>query len=623
MTPRAPLLFVLSLAPAVAAAGPPAAGGAMAVNTYTTGSQYLPDVAASPSGGFVVVWESRGQDGSDGGVFAQRFGASGAPAGGEFRVNTYTTGWQGTPRVAAGANGRFVVVWASAGQDGSGPGVFGRVFDGGAAVTGEIPLGVHTTAGQTTPAVALDASGGFVVAWSSDGPDGGSYGIRARRFEASGAPAGGEIAVNAFTVGTQLNPSVAVAAAGGFVVGWDSLQDGSGPGVFLRRFDAVGDPLTGDVLVNTYTTNAQDTPHVVPVPGGGFVVAWNSMHQDGSVRGVFARRFDAALAPLGGEIAVNTYTYDAQQFPRVAVDPTGGFTVVWEGWTQDQSLGGVFGQSFDAAGARSGGEFRVNGYTVYDQGAPSIAADADGRMMVVWHSGVHDGLSQYLQDGSGYAVRAQRYGDLVFRDGFESGTLAAWSTSLTDDGDLATSPGAALDGAQGLQAAVDDTSPLFVQDESPADEGRYRARFLFDTNGFDTGEADLHRRTRVLIAFSEAPSRRVAAVVLRRLNGAYALLGRARLDSNAQADTGFFPIADGPHTVEIELVRASGPDASDGAFELWIDGVSVSRLESLDNALAEVDFARMGALSVKSAANGTLLFDAFESRRETYIGPVP
>ena len=42
---------------------------------------------------------------------------------------------------------------------------------------------------------------------------------------------------------------------------------------------------------------------------------------------------------------------------------------------------------------------------------------------------------------------------------------------------------------------------------------------------------------------------------------------------------------------------------------------------SLDNHLAEVDFVRLGALSVKAGASGTIYWDEFVSRRLTLIGP--
>jgi hypothetical protein len=267
----------------------------------------------------------------------------------------------------------------------------------------------------------------------------------------------------------------------------------------------------------------------------------------------------------------------------------------------------------DAAGAPSGDEFRVNTRTLDSERLPAIASDADGRFVVSWHS---NGI-----DGGGYGVQVQRFGDLIFKDGFESGGIAAWSGSGTAAGDLVVSGAAARHGGMGLAAVVDAIGGVFVQDDSPADERRYRARLIIDPNGFDPGEAQGHRRTRVFLAFVEAPSRRVAALVLRRVNGVYGLMGRARMDGNEQVETGFFTITDGPHTVELDLVPSSGPDANDGSFELWIDGVSVARLENLDNSEAEVDFARIGALSAKGGAGGALHFDAFESRRASYVGP--
>ena len=61
-----------------------------------------------------------------------------APAGGEFRVNTYTTGYQANLSVASDAVGNFVVAW------------------------------------QYWPSVASDAAGNFVVVWTSYGQDAGS-----------------------------------------------------------------------------------------------------------------------------------------------------------------------------------------------------------------------------------------------------------------------------------------------------------------------------------------------------------------------------------------------------------------------------------------------------------------
>jgi hypothetical protein len=211
--------------------------------------------------------------------------------------------------------------------------------------------------------------------------------------------------------------------------------------------------------------------------------------------------------------------------------------------------------------------------------------------------------------------------DVIFADGFDLGGLARWSSNAADAGDLAAAPGAGLSGGQGLQAIVDDTAALYVQDNGPTNENRYRARFRFDPNGFDPGEVAAHLRARVFIAFQEAPTQRLATVVLRRMNGQYALSVRVRRDDGTRASTPFVNVTDAPHTVEIDWRRATAAGASDGALDVWIDGVAQGTLTGLDNDLGQVDFTRLGALSVKSGAAGTLYFDGFESRRRTYIGP--
>src|SRR5207253_2447559 len=89
--------------------------------------QVSPSVASDSGGAFVVVWQSFAQDGSSNGVFGQRYSSTGAPAGMEFRVNTYTTDVQISPSVATDAGGTFVVVWQSY-QGGSPGDIFGQRF---------------------------------------------------------------------------------------------------------------------------------------------------------------------------------------------------------------------------------------------------------------------------------------------------------------------------------------------------------------------------------------------------------------------------------------------------------------------------------------------------------------
>ena len=101
----------------------------------------------------------------------------------------------------------------------------------------------------------------------------------------------------------------------------------------------------------------------------------------------------------------------------------------------------------------------------------------------------------------------------------------------------------------------------------------------------------------------------------------YSLRGIVRLDDNTLRETPFVEIADGPHVIELDWRRATGPAASDGWFELFVDGWSAGRLDALDNDLRALAFIRMGAMTLKDGATGTLYFDQFEARRLLPIGP--
>lgn len=265
------------------------------INTQTGYSQSNPAAAWSADGTSVVVWQSEHQDGSLFGVFGQAYDPSGAPSGPEFQVNSYTPGNQAYPAVAADPDGGFVVVWEDSSQDGGALGIFGRVFDdAGAPRGGEFRANTFTAGTQGAPAVAWTQPGGFVVVWHSANQDGSGFGIFGQRFNSTGAPDGPEFPVNSSTAGAQGLPAVAADPAGGFVVVWVSLgQAGKGAGVFGQRYDTHGTRDGPEFLVQSFTTGQIANPSVAS-SRRGFVVAWQS-EQDGSGYGIFARRYRGDL----------------------------------------------------------------------------------------------------------------------------------------------------------------------------------------------------------------------------------------------------------------------------------------------------------------------------------------
>ena len=247
------------------------------------------------AGGFVVAWESVGSSGNDPSISvqAQRFDAAGNATGAEFQVNTYTTNTQNRPALSPDGSGGFVIVWSSTGSSGgdsSSRSIQAQRFDGdGAPVGTEFQVNSYTTSLQGNPAVSPDGSGGFVVAWESNGSSGSdnsSYSIQAQRFDGTGDPVGSEFQVNTYTNGSQRYPGVSPSGFDGFAVVWrgdgSSGTDDSSYSIQAQRFDSEGQTVGAEFQANTYTTNSQTHPTVSPDGSGNFVVVWDSLGSNGS-----------------------------------------------------------------------------------------------------------------------------------------------------------------------------------------------------------------------------------------------------------------------------------------------------------------------------------------------------
>lgn len=224
-----------------------------AVTVTTAGDQRQPAVAMRDDGGFVVVWESAGQDGDGLGVYARVFDASGAATSGEVRINAVSAGDQGAPDVAVGASGSFFVVWESDGQDGSGFGVYGRFLDASGQISGaDLRLADVTAGDQRTPAIDAVATGDFVVLWEDDDR------IFGRRYE-GGFFAPSDLQVPGLPSGVpHRRPRVALRDDGSFLAGWWSNYSLAGFGDYVVRAMSASDQAVGD-------------PQIVELPFGS---AW-------------------------------------------------------------------------------------------------------------------------------------------------------------------------------------------------------------------------------------------------------------------------------------------------------------------------------------------------------------
>lgn len=327
-----------------------AQGAEFIINSTTANDQRFPKVAMNNSGGFVVVWQSLNQDGAGWGIISRRFSASGVALAVDAVVNTTIVDQQRFANIAMDDTGNYTIVWESEFDV-----YFQRYNSAGATQGVETLVNTTTASSQNYPSVAMDTDGDFVVVWQSLGQDGSDYGIYGQRYDGAGTAQGGELAINTTTANNQLNPAVAMDDTGAFVVAWVSnAQDGSREGIYARRFDAAGAASGAEFAVNTTTAGAQDNPAIAMEPEGAFAVAWNSAGQDGSRVGVYQQGFDADGTPAGSETIVNTSTSLFQQFPAIGLKDKTTATIVWqdgERTTASSTDGedyGVFQQRYDA-----------------------------------------------------------------------------------------------------------------------------------------------------------------------------------------------------------------------------------------------------------------------------------
>lgn len=421
-------------------------GGELAVNSLSQEDQTAPAVAVQADGRFLVVWSSEVSLGSDvdsTSIQGRIYDGEGQPLGGEFQVNTYTTGAQYGPAVAAVPNG-FVVAWSSQGSVGADTdsnSIQARRFaSDGSPLGDQFQVNAYTTANQNDPELAASGSGGFVVVWASNGSEGSDSdgrSVQARLFDSLGAPSTTEIQVNSYTTGNQWGPTVASDSEGRFVVSWQSDgsfgSDTSYESIQTRLFDASGAALGDELQVNDYTTAWQLLPSASRAPTGEFVVVWYSIGSYGSdVIGysIQAQRFDASGARLGDPFQVNSLTWNEQMLPRVAMEADGGFVVTWasyESGGNDNDPLSIQARRFAADGTPLGVEFQVNTSTWDQQIFPDVATGPDGSFVVTWEDGrrVIPPPPTFTFD-----VRAQIFRGAFFYDGFESGDASRWSASV-------------------------------------------------------------------------------------------------------------------------------------------------------------------------------------------------
>ncbi len=296
-------------------------GAELQVNEVTASTDFDPTIGVSDAGDLLVVWSRLEGDGSGTGLFG-RHTPAGDPAEDEFPVNSFTSNSQAEPDLDMNGSRDFTLVWTSHNQASPTSGfdlIARQSSSSGSVLPGEFPAEELTADGAGQGAVASDAADGFVTAWLR------SETVFSRQFDAAGNP-GGEVTVALGSVNMRA-PDVGVDAQRGFVVVWQDA-DGDDSGIWGRIFEESGaDP--GPVFrVNLDETGGQVEPRVAMAANGEFVVVWvESRPPFVTIEG---RRFRPDGTPVGGDFSISPEDGDLHLSVDVDGHADGSFVVVWK-----------------------------------------------------------------------------------------------------------------------------------------------------------------------------------------------------------------------------------------------------------------------------------------------------
>jgi len=167
-------------------------------------------------------------------------------------------------------------------------------------------------------------------------------------------------------------------------------------------------------------------------------------------------------------------------------------------WTQgDEHQTGIAGRIFQSNGTATGPEFQVNTNTPFSQEDPSVAADSNGRFVVVWNSTICDGVLWdgkpaenplcIPQDGWDYGVFARQFdsegqplGSEIQVNAFTDGHNYEQRVACFGDGGFVVvwhGPGDQKDIDDGIRAQVFDSMGIPVGSEIIVDSDPYYSQY--------------------------------------------------------------------------------------------------------------------------------------------------
>ena len=238
----------------------------------------------------------------------------------------------------------------------------------------------------------------FGITWQSDSDNDGDYNVFGKLINTNGtvvmdqifrfwffrfmiteaiATSGGE---NRF-----YRPDIGVAQNGDVVVVWQDDADQNGfYQIKARGFFADGREKFSTITVNSVASGQQLKPRLGMQTSGGFVVVWEDDTDQNGFYQIKMRGFNADGTQAFSQRTVNSDPSGQQLKPDIQVAQFGSFVVVWEDDRNENGLYQIRARGFFANGTERFSDITINTNGSGNQVKPSIAMNRWGTFVVAW-----------------------------------------------------------------------------------------------------------------------------------------------------------------------------------------------------------------------------------------------
>jgi hypothetical protein len=244
----------------------------------------------------------------------------------------------------------------------------------------------------------------------------------------------------------QGSPAIVSDGAGGAIVTWTDLRNGSTSDVYAQRVDALGVPQwTANGVAVSAATNDQQYPLIISDGAGGAIMVWQDLRNSATPTDIYAQRVDASGVPQWTANGVALCTAVNQQVGiRAISDGAGGAIVTWT----DYRNGGhdIYARRVNASGTP---QWTANGVAVCtavdNQDSPTIVSDGAGGAFVTWYdnrrtgypnSDIYaqrvdaSGVPQWTANGVALCIADnERFPEAITADGAAGGAIVTWHDS--------------------------------------------------------------------------------------------------------------------------------------------------------------------------------------------------